>query len=129
MAMTKAEKALLQEYRNRAALTLPPYEEPQPLTEEQIRTRRGSDLAAVVWFQNLHNKQVTMGWSTGSHHGTGTYEGRKGSAYISYGSRRGHAQCYGSEQEAWRAMRWQATRKAMDELGWLDAHIAGVPIP
>lgn len=123
MPMTKAEQALVQELRERAALTLPPYEKPQPMTMDEIAYRRSRSGHGYVeaWFQNAHTSRVTLGWTTGYSHRT---EGAVpvGENRHLTGSQTG-GRPYATRLQAYRAMRWEATREAMAKLARIDRDI------
>lgn len=108
MAMTKAEKQLLQTFRERASLTLPPYEEPKPM-------KVAPDLKKLTigWFTNGYG-EVSQGCSDGYNHSRWSTEKTNS---------QGPGCMYETKLDALRAMRWRATERAMKELGGIDALI------
>lgn len=127
MSLTKAEKALIQSLRDQASLTLPPYEEPQPISEDELGTKRPAGQKYVTgWFMNPYTRRVTLGWSDGYRHNNEAESPVDDAQYRALTCSQGAGRMYRSQRDAWRALRWVATRHAMEELGGLDAMIAWV---
>lgn len=116
MTMNKAEKAAMQELRERAALTWPPFEKPRPMNIAAEQERTG-DRLIVGWWMNSYEPRVAQGCSNGIHHSiwstTETHSQQAG-------------RFYRTELEAWRALRWEATESVAQKLGAIDAQIAAL---
>jgi len=127
MSMTKAEKAAMQALREQAALTLPPYEEPQSMTVEQIRASCEGNRCIAVWFANSYDSgRVTLGWTNGYSHcreGAIPAPGER-----NFTASRDCGNCYRTEIEAWRAVRWEITRRVIKQLASVDERIAALPV-
>lgn len=129
MAMTKAEKARVEELETALALCWPPYPAPEPMTREEIEAakikltprdasvyRNGRE-AALGWFYNAYAGLVTQGWSDGMSHSVNNTTG-------DYGSQR-MGQMYRTRAEAAMAMRIEMSREFAKKLAAVDRVIAG----
>jgi hypothetical protein len=124
MAMNKAEKALVEGLRARAALTLPPYEEPQPMTLAEIEREqaRTGNRYVEAWFMNAYAGWVTKGWTTGYIHDREAPLPPSDGRGRRSGSQTG-GRAYATALDAHRAMRWEATREVMQKLARIDAMV------
>lgn len=108
MAMTKAEKALLDQFRERAALTLPPYERPKP-----ARVDGGNYNNPVPgWFCNVHSREITHGCSNGISHSRFRTDRTES---------QGHGVMYATKFDAAKALRWAVTEMVMSQIAAVDA--------
>lgn len=131
MAMTKAEKARMEELETALAMHWPAYPEPVAMTEAEMKvlaediprqdqsisaygpTRR----AARGWFQNAYSVNVTRGWSDGSHC-------NRNSDYGDGASRMEGNRMYATKKAAAMAMRIEMTRDFAAKLAAVDRVIA-----
>jgi hypothetical protein len=132
MALTKAERAVFDNMRDRASLGLPGFECPVPLSLEFVNIKRDATgvRAVPAWFYSYHPSgfsgpgEVTLGWTDGGTHCrqgiydvATRYNGRTSAS-------QGMGTCYASKKEAMRALRWEATRYCMRLLGTIDGMLA-----
>lgn len=119
--MTKKEQALLQQYRERAALTLPPYEKPKPITEY------GGYRMGYFGHMGSAYGCATLGWSNGHSHrrvADRLPSGEPGDYERDHnGSSWGAGEMYETELDALRAIRWGYTEHVMRRLEAIDAKI------
>lgn len=128
MAMTKAEKARVEELETALALCWPPYSAPAPMIRGEIEAAKikliPSDRsvhrernAALGWFYNSHNGSVTRGWSDGMYHGRDNITGDYGSQNM--------GRMYRTKAEAAMAMRLEMSRDFAEKLAAVDRIIRG----
>lgn len=131
MAMTKAEKARMEELETALALCWPAYAEPQVMTAEEVRastvvlpSRSESSMrtrtGAIGWFFNAHTGEVTKGWSNGVSH---CREGEYGDSSAS----QQHGRIYRTREQAAMAMRIEMSREFARKLAAVDRIIRGEP--
>lgn len=127
MAMTKAEKAQLEEMQTALSMHWPSYPSPAPMTREEIKEglvdipRRDRSIpaygdsrkAAIGWFYNAHSETVTRGW------GDGFYINRD-SHYGDAPSRSDGNPMFKTRKEAAMALRLDMTRKFARKLAAID---------
>lgn len=132
MAMTKAEKARMEELETALAMHWPSYPEPAAMTDAEIKAsledipRRDQSVsahgatkrAARGWFQNAYSAHVTSGWSDG-------YHCNRHSDYGDSASRVEGQKMYATRQAAAMAMRLEMTREFARKLAAVDRIIAG----
>lgn len=131
MAMTKAEKARMEELETALAMHWPAYPDPAPLTLQAIKAL-GEDIprkdqsvasygptkrAARGWFQNAYSVRITRGWSDGHHC-------NRDAEYGDGASRMDGNKMYATKQEAAMAMRLEMTREFARKLASVDRVIA-----
>lgn len=130
MAMTKAEKARVEELETALALCWPPYPEPAPMTREEIEaakvvlTPRDNSIyktrsAALGWFYNAYNGAVTQGWSDGMSHSRNNITGDSASQQM--------GRMYRTKAEAAMVMRLEMSRDFATKLAAVDRIIASDP--
>lgn len=128
MAMTKAEKARLEELETALALHWPAYATPVPMSRDEIAAAKvkltPSDRsvyrersAALGWFYNAYNGRITQGWSDGISHNSGNITGEYGSQNM--------GRMYRTEAEAAMAMRLEMSRDFARKLATVDRIIRG----
>lgn len=133
MAMTKAERALVEELttaRDLArSLRWPEQPRPQPYTEEEIQaivqtraTGVPGGAVASGWMINVHTKQVDVGWTTLHTHKWG-YSSRE-TMDVHTSSAQGMGQVYRTYLDALMALRFDLTVKFAEELAEIDQLIA-----
>lgn len=84
MAMTKAERAYVEKLETALALRWPPYDEPKPMSSDDITAQMvelAHRRAAIGWFFNAYTGSISQGWSTGRTHNRDDKTGRNGSQY------------------------------------------------
>lgn len=113
MALTKKDQALIQELRNRAALTLPPYERPVPMD-----TDTATRINPTVGF-GIRGEYIESQWSRADVHGTMPLPNPNGYT----GGSKGPGILYATKLEALKELRWRVTQECMTKLGRLDAQI------
>jgi hypothetical protein len=123
MAMNKAEKAQMEHLQTALALCWPAYPCPQPMSVEEIKAAQIEGLverhghkrsAAIGWFVNAYNSEVSQGLSDGHIHD------RSGNKSWSQGA----GTMYRTKQEALMAMRHEASRDFAAKLARIDARLA-----
>jgi hypothetical protein len=127
MAMTKAEKAKMEELETALALCWPAYPAPQPMTREEIEAAKvkltptrsvyRERSAALGWFYNAHSGDVTQGWSDGIAHSRDNVTGDHGSQNM--------GRMYRTKALAAMAMRLEMSRDFAKRLAAVDRIIAG----
>lgn len=128
MAMTKAEKARLEELEIALALHWPPYAAPEPMTREEIRANRVAVEPADQsvswrhevcrgWFCNAHTGEVYEGWSDGMSHNPRGWE-------VSLASQ-GMGRMYRTREDAAKALRLEMSQKFAAALARVDRIIRG----
>lgn len=127
MAMTKAEKARVEELETLGAFRWPTEVEPSPMTREEIEAAKVEVLpadrsyssrhrrVALGWFQNSYNGRVEKGWSDGIGHGRGNWTGDHGAQQM--------GRMYRTEADALVAMRWEMCRDMAKKLRKVDQQL------
>lgn len=129
MAMTKSEKARVEELETALAMHWPAYPMPAPMTRQEIEAElqpltprdqsvtRGSRVAALGWFYNKHTGLVSQGWSSGHLHNTHNITGDSAS--------QGCGRMFRTHREAAMALRLEMSRDFAAKLAAVDRLIAG----
>jgi hypothetical protein len=133
---TKAERLEMERLRSQFALRWPMFERPAPMSIAEIKSAatktmtprdqsiRGAGEVVVAWFINAHSIRVTCGWIEINliyFNRDDPDLNRGGSA-----SRFEREGAYRSQIEATRALRWALSDKCADDLGRVDAFLAGI---
>lgn len=128
MAMTKAEKARVEELETALALCWPSYPMPAPMTREQIEaakvtvtpkdspmTRHRAQIA-IGWFYSSYNGDLSQGWSDGMYHSRHNITGDSATQNM--------GQMYRTRREAAMALRIEMSRNFAKKLAAVDRIIA-----
>lgn len=117
MAMTKAEKAKLEELETALALCWPGYPEPKPMTRDEIAAAPKVPIKSVFtrnavagFFINSHSLEISEGFSDGMSHS------RRGGQSWSQNM----GQMYRSKREAAMALRYAISRDSAKRLAAVD---------
>ncbi len=128
MAMSKAEKARMEELETALALCWPAYPAPAPMTREEIEaakvevTPRDTSVfrhrtrIALGWFHNAYAGRLDQGWSDGVHHSRNNVTGDSASQNM--------GQMYRTKAEAAMVMRLEMSRDFAKKLAAVDRIIA-----
>jgi hypothetical protein len=127
MAMTKAEKAAFEDLLTNAALRWPMFECPAHMTHDEIAAAEKvtfvprdtsihrSRSVVVAWFCNAYTGEVTKGWIENH-----LYQPNDPQMVGWGASRFEGVKAYRTEDEAWRAMRWETSKMAAKKLREID---------
>lgn len=127
MAMTKAEKARVEELETALALHWPSYAEPRPMTREEIEATKvrvrpesdvrgyGRELVALGWFTNAHSGELSQGWSDGMYHNRHNITGDSASHNM--------GRMYRTRSEAAMSLRLEMSRLFAGKLAAIDRSI------